>query len=352
MFAAMCTTADNPGLDCGRRCVAEAAGQPEHDTKVCLAMSLEKQAASWVAYMLWPFGVLAHMDVERSNYWGKTSTPATPSPTEDPVDYRAHLLRKHVSTSCPTLGDPNVLTQKLPEVLLRDRWTCCFTGIVNDGAPDELSRCATEVGDVLATHIFNDAVATFHEASADAQILNEYCQMDGLLQTTLDIKDEPRNSFLLDVRPLAGFDKFKWCLKATETPHSYEICYMPDDQRYRGTRASRRHITFEDHSAEFTGSSVSSVVGSHERGHHATGVDLPSPELLRVHCAIAHVLHLSGTAQLFRELCTSSGEREYKTGAAAHVALTGASFMAHVVEQDPYLVMELRESLAATLDHA
>ncbi|KAH9917686.1 uncharacterized protein BXZ73DRAFT_53307, partial [Epithele typhae] len=184
-------------------------------------------------------------------------------------------------------------------------------------------------------------------------ILEDYCQIERAPKTILNNMESPYNAFVLGLSPHSDFNKFKWCLKGTEIPDRYDICYMPDNARYMGIRTTRDHITFVDYSAKFDksrgrASSASSGVSGTPPGARR-GVDLPSPELLRMHCAIAHVLHLSGAAQLFRGLSVSTETSGYKTGAAAHVAPTGAAFIAHIVDEDPYAVMELREALAETL---
>ncbi|KAH9907653.1 uncharacterized protein BXZ73DRAFT_110192 [Epithele typhae] len=251
----------------------------------------EASHSTWAAYMLWPFAALSHMDIENPRHQHKISTPATPKTAEDSARYRAHWARKSV--------------------------------LVRDGYRSIDAQISLE---------------------STLNILNDYCQVARSLEAAINDTDDPQNILSLGLYPRDNFHDFSWCLRATETPNCYEIRYMPDNERYPGCRPNRSQIAFVDHSVEFT-----ALDAEHAVPHTSTWMQkaLPNPELLRMHCALAHILHLSGAARLFQDFCISS--RQSGTGAAAHVAPTGAAFMAHVVDEDPYVVMELRETLAAAL---
>ncbi|KAH9918751.1 uncharacterized protein BXZ73DRAFT_105147 [Epithele typhae] len=343
MFAAMYATADLLELKSGRiyvsaticRCAAEAAEHPEHEREERLATALEKQATTWMAHMLWPFAVQAYMDIERYRYRHQTWTPTTPKTAADEARYKAHRFRE--------------------SILARDSYKCCFTGFIHKCAPEVVLKDATRTITVEVARIFRHEVATSHQGSTDAQkslditlkVLGDYCEIADSLHTIVNDTDDPQNAFSLGLEPQDDFNDFSWCLKATETPDRYEVCYMSDNERYRGYRSIHTHITFVDHSTEFSTSSDGrqDVPGTPKRLLRA----VPNPELLRMHCALAHVMHLSGATKLFRALCISWGKTQYRSGAAAHIAPTGAAFMAHVVDEDPFLMMELRASLTAAL---
>ncbi|KAH9913325.1 uncharacterized protein BXZ73DRAFT_106973 [Epithele typhae] len=333
MFVAMCATADLLDLDHGRRyvfdaihkCVAQAAGKPERERDKCLAVGLERQATAWVAYMLWPFAAMAYVDdTDHSSSWDMISTPTAPMTSEDAERHRAH---------CPWKS-----------LLLRDRYTCFFNKALDKECPQEYrSRLNFDYASRLqAAHIFNIAAVALHPESNELQslsttlgILQDYCRIHrSVVQTIINTPDNAQNSLLLSVEARLDFDGFNWCLKATKTPHRYRICYMPDNERYEGRRATSDHVTFADHSAEFD--APKHVTSSSP----IAGVALPNADLLRMHCALAHVLHLSGAAELFEVLAYT----------ADHVSPTGAAFMARVVDEDPYAVIELQETLAEMLN--
>ncbi|KAH9907654.1 uncharacterized protein BXZ73DRAFT_110193 [Epithele typhae] len=289
LFAAMYATAEPLGMDRGRRYVSD---------------TIRRHPVVAVA-------VQAYADD------GRASTPDTPTSPEDAdaKRSRAYHLRR--------------------SVLLRDGHKCCFSGVVDDDAPKDLKSHAKRLGEVRAAHILNLAPPLHDRGSVDAEeslrntlaFLTNFCLVEEPFGSLIEALDGPLNAFLLWVGHHSDFDRFKWCLRATKTRDCYDICYMPDSARYKGARTALARIAFQD--------------------HHG-GVDLPSPGLLRIHCAVTHVLHLSGALELFQELCLFDGS-DYETGPAAHVAPTGAAFIAHVVDEDPYAVMELRESLAAML---
>ncbi|KAH9913324.1 uncharacterized protein BXZ73DRAFT_3568, partial [Epithele typhae] len=320
-----------------RTCVQTADGQPERDREMILAKELQKLATTWVGYMLWPFATAAVMNIMEPEEISEAAT-APGSGTDTPTSSIISLPKNRVSS----LRD---------HVLLRDRFMCFFSGAVDPTCPTaHRSRLQYKYKTKLnAAHIFKRAVATFHEGSTDAEashsclslettltILKNYCRVERSMQLIIDTTDDPQNAILLSPETHSDFDAFAWCLKTTEAPHRYEICRMSG---YEGRDPVQEYVTFEDHSAEFSASeqaamsSVFSKSGTRKRGSSATGIDLPNPELLRMHCALTHVLHLSGAAGLFDAL-REPGNEDGSAGAGAAVAGTGDAFQKHVVDED------------------
>ena len=94
-----------------------------------------------------------------------------------------------------------------------------------------------------------------------------------------------------------------------QVPDCYKIqVYQSNDI---GTRLARSHATFQDYSYQGTSADHTDVKASYpvdmssfqlrgaERKHEQTGIDVPNPQLLRVHAALAALLSLSGARDIF-----------------------------------------------------
>lgn len=105
-------------------------------------------------------------------------------------------------------------------------------------------------------------------------------------------------------------------------------------------------VTFEDHSWE--PEETSSHGTSMKRKYQEEPIDLPDPQLIKIHAALAGVLNLSGAAELFEILDPPPG-----SDSPAVAAEDGDAFMNFVVkhpgsELSPEIA--LRESGEAYLD--
>lgn len=73
------------------------------------------------------------------------------------------------------------------------------------------------------------------------------------------------------------------------------------------------YITFKDHTVDSevvqqqTAPSGSEAQRPPKRPHEAVGVDLPDPELLRLHAALTGVLRMSGAAEVFQLIMERRG---------------------------------------------
>ena len=90
--------------------------------------------------------------------------------------------------------------------------------------------------------------------------------------------------------------------------------------------ADRTHVTFVDHSG--------------------TGIALPHKDLLRLHAALAHVLHLSGAAGILSLVDFDDGSGAGQAG-GIKAAGGGRDFVASVVEGEGWREAELSASVAA-----
>ncbi len=74
--------------------------------------------------------------------------------------------------------------------------------------------------------------------------------------------------------------------------------------------------------------------------HEAMGIDLPDPELLRLHVALTGVLRMSGAAEVFDDMKERRGPGNPPVPSA-----DGEAFFKDVVDVEPNL-LELREAVA------
>ena len=101
-------------------------------------------------------------------------------------------------------------------------------------------------------------------------------------------------------------------------------------------------VAFQDHSEEI--SRAEDASGSSQ--HNPYPVPLPSRALLRLHAALASVIHLSGAAEAFEILTSPHG-----AGGPAVRSKSGADFMEEVVDYDGKIstTYDLREAVASAL---
>ena len=68
---------------------------------------------------------------------------------------------------------------------------------------------------------------------------------------------------------------------------------------YAGRQPVQQYVTFRDHSALVD--PPKATASNKKRPRDTLEVDLPNPELLRLHAALTRVMHLSGAAEIFPE---------------------------------------------------
>ncbi|KAI1783472.1 hypothetical protein LXA43DRAFT_903493, partial [Ganoderma leucocontextum] len=149
--------------------------------------------------------------------------------------------------------------------------------------------------------------------------------------------DSPQNGLAMDTSVQYAFQRFMFCLRPTEVHIKPEI-------RFNVLQNVRDHITFVDHS--ITSPLVQQAAAMFGYSPPRTGVDLPCPDLLRLHAALGWVLRLSGAGAVFDALYRPPPSR----GSAAYPSPSGATFWRSVVEYEGPAVCleaELRDSIAA-----
>jgi len=148
------------------------------------------------------------------------------------------------------------------------------------GAPEDAMTAVTQ-----AVHIVPFSLSHFKEN----QRLSIATTWDAIYRMFPDIRsrinfgandiNDTRNVMTMDRDLHANFGEFQFCFVATGRPNRYKI------KRYKVTPMV--HLVLPEY-VEFTAHS-----GLHE---------LPSPELLQLHAAVAQVLHTSGLARFIDDV--------------------------------------------------
>ncbi|TBU28377.1 hypothetical protein BD311DRAFT_663508 [Dichomitus squalens] len=213
-----------------------------------------------------------------------------------------------------------------------------------------------------AAHIFKRTLMVYNRnttkqrtrsITATLEILQHYCQLDEKYIRDIGLLDSPANAFLADSGSVhKAFDRFLWCLKPTEIPNQYEFKhYHPYIYLARDIPAL---VVFKDHSVEDVNTAIStqsstdnpsepgkSRASCHgKRPHDAMGIELPDPELFRLHAALAGVLHTSGAADIFNLVVYRRNPSQLPVPSA-----DGEAFFKEIVEDNE--LGALRRSIAA-----
>ncbi|KAI0713968.1 hypothetical protein C8Q76DRAFT_473288 [Earliella scabrosa] len=135
-------------------------------------------------------------------------------------------------------------------------------------------------------------------ASVTIDILRDYYGQlsDDRYLHNPSLLDTPQNAFLLNHHLQDEFHEFSWCLHPTEISNRYVVKVYNHQATHLFVYGLPEdlEIAFKDHSDE-----IPIHEKSGKRVHIAVSVDLPDPELLRLHAALAGVFHLSGAVDVF-----------------------------------------------------
>ncbi|KAF8879917.1 hypothetical protein BD779DRAFT_1676133 [Infundibulicybe gibba] len=162
-------------------------------------------------------------------------------------------------------------------------------------------------------------------------LLRDYLS-EKTLRDMEDSVDDPANGLLLSCESRHGFSRFNWCLEETD----YKLEIYGGAHGLSGMRpGDSKIIEFGDRSAEFQAGQPEPV-GKHscEERHE---IPVPDPRYLRIHAAIAGVLHMSGAGKFFYEIV-----REWYEDEEGFSAVQSWEELERVVD-----VAELEEQLPA-----
>ncbi|KAF8867689.1 hypothetical protein CPB84DRAFT_1811096 [Gymnopilus junonius] len=202
-------------------------------------------------------------------------------------DHGNQSNEKPSGLATPTVN--KTATHFLERVLKRDGYACVVTGYQdskhpNPGPDDQVN--------LISAHILRRAIGQFDNDHNSKSFRSAVITFDILtLEELHNELDDPSNGVTLELNAHKAFDQFKWCLKATEKEHVYDLKIFKSGGLLR--KPENMRISFQDHGNDFLPAST------RKRNHP---VNLPDPRYFAIHAAIAGVLNMSGGGRFFDEL--------------------------------------------------
>ncbi|KAG1851693.1 hypothetical protein F4604DRAFT_1959190 [Suillus subluteus] len=259
------------GLSSGVRYAAAAiiAAYQKGEASKSSASELIKLAHDWFSFFLWPC-MLSSLFASR--YSESSESEFTPTPRASDVS----------ADTVPATSQGSRFRNLINE---RDD-KCVVTGTLNiQNGP---YPPGTEGREVLlrATHILPRFVVHEHSGSnvthvaATIDIIKHFTKLpENILDDLSGIIDNPENGMLLDATMHDTFDNYMWCLHSTDILHKYKVHWFRPVPMGMGNFTE---VQFQDNSQ--------------------TDIQLPDPMFIALHSAVAHILHLSGAADVINKV--------------------------------------------------
>ncbi|KAF5378191.1 hypothetical protein D9615_007500 [Tricholomella constricta] len=295
---AMLYHAESCGGQGGKRYTASAISlcdiHDDPDSEKTFLM-LRDLVTTWVSHLLFIF----HTTASHSHSAQRNMTPSgLATPTREDT---ASLMDRGVMSKNRD-GDFR------GQLLLRDGYRCAVTGVVDINHPKKHQE--REAFTLEGCHIIRRAIAVYNsEGGKDVynsavttfDILRNFASLSSEAVQELENNiDDPSNGILLTSHAHSGFDRFAWCLQETETQDRYKVkVYDISHGIGQAAWADSKFVEFKDHSEKFQDDK------GRKRGRE---ISLPNPRYLRIHAAIAGILHMSGAGIFFDELLKRFGD--------------------------------------------
>ncbi|KAF9512265.1 hypothetical protein BS47DRAFT_1394394 [Hydnum rufescens UP504] len=302
VLTAMLSSAYACGGEGGVRYTAAAIYACRYEDSEMTLRYLQSLGTTWVSHLLF---------VLRGNASHKTQLNSTPSEQATPTWDRTAV---ELEAGAPENREANRILNTTVQVLKRDGYQCVVTGLRDKSHP--LSPPSQNPIKANASHIFRRAIAVYDGDDPDSKtsrsalvtldILRHYASLpDNFVESIASIIDDPSNGMTLEYNAHVGFDDFGWSLRAVEgTPNTYKIVYHVEGVGHGLLLPHKEEITFVDSSPKFSQSSSparkkqrTTRSGNAEEVQNVQGIPLPDPLFLRIHHALAGVLHMSGAAE-------------------------------------------------------
>jgi hypothetical protein len=309
---AMVVGAEKAGLSSGVRYAAAAiiVAYQKGEGSNSSASELTKLAQDWLLFFLLPLKIA----------------------------YRAaHSPQSEIST--PTLHVSEVVAKAIPAtsrrsyfpkmIIQRDNDKCVLTGSLNILSGPYPPGTEGSESLLEAAHIIRRSLVHEHPGrnriARTIDIIKHYTKLpDTIMDDLVGIIDNPENGMLLEVTMHNRFDNYSWCLLPTDVLHKYKVHW------FRSVPLGREHFTevhFQDHSR--------------------TGIPLPNPTFIALHSAVAHVLNLSGAAEVIDKVYDTfsgegpmvlSGNRDSEEDFRLRLSLIGLTTNGHQLPTNPHQI--------------
>lgn len=154
------------------------------------------------------------------------------------------------------------------------------TGILNINKGPYPPGTEGSEGVLHASHILRRSIVQEHSRNnriaGTIDIIKHYTKLpEDIIDDLAGIIDNPENGMLLDPTWHGEFDSYMWCLHPTVASHKYTVHWL---RRVPLGMEAFTEVQFQDHSQN--------------------GIPLPNSTFIALHSAVAHVLHLSGAAEV------------------------------------------------------
>ncbi|KAG2143983.1 hypothetical protein BD769DRAFT_1420803 [Suillus cothurnatus] len=261
LLDAMIEGSEQAGLSSGVRYAAAAiiVAYQKGEASDSSASELTKLAQDWLLFFLWPF---------------RKPLRAGDSPQSE--------------ISTPTLRTCEVIADTLPATSRGSRFRnliseregnkCAVSGTLDTHKGPYPRGNGLHVGFLETVHILPKSIV--HEHSGDnptIDIIKQYTNLPAsIMDDVTDIIDNPVNGMLLERTMHFDFNSCMWCLHPTDVLHKYAVHWLRPN---RGWCQTFTEIQFQNH-------------------NDRTEIPLPDPRFIALHAAVAHILHLSGAAEV------------------------------------------------------
>ncbi|KAG1856765.1 hypothetical protein F4604DRAFT_1958480 [Suillus subluteus] len=263
LLDAMMEGSEKVGLLSGVRYAAAAiiVAYQKGEASNSSASELIKLANDWFFFFLWPFRRTFRSD----------DSPQSESSEFTPILHASEDVADAVPVTPRGSKFRNLISERDDK--------CVVTGTFNIQKGPYPPGTKGREGLLHATHILRRSIA--HERSGSNRIagtIDIIKHLTKLPENTIDdltgIIDNPENGMLLDMTMHDTLDIYMWCLHSTYKVHWFRPIPMGME--------NFTEVHFQDHSQ--------------------TGVQLPNPAYIALHSVIAHVLHLSGAAEVINKV--------------------------------------------------
>ncbi|KAG2349888.1 hypothetical protein BDR05DRAFT_994860 [Suillus weaverae] len=256
---AMMEGSEKAGLSSGVRYAAAAIMVAYQKGKASnsSASELTKLAQDWLLFFLWPSLRPSHSP--QSEISTPTLRASEVVPGIVPATSRGSKFRNLISE--------------------REGNKCAVTGTLDTHkGPYPLDTQGRE-GYLHAAHILRRSIVHEHSGgnrtAGTFDIIKHYTKLPASIMDDLaGIIDNSENGMLLEMNLHSYFDNYAWCLHPTDVLHKYTVHWLSPKLGWKNFT----EVQFQDHSQ--------------------TGIQLPDPRFIALHAAVAHVLHLSGAAEV------------------------------------------------------
>ncbi|KIK44097.1 hypothetical protein CY34DRAFT_11271 [Suillus luteus UH-Slu-Lm8-n1] len=177
----------------------------------------------------------------------------------------------------------------------RDGNKCVLTGILNINKGPYPPGTEGSEGVLYAAHILRRSIvqeqSRNNRVAGMIDIIKHYTKLhEDIIDNLAGIIDNPENGMLLDATCHGGFDSYMWCLHPTDASHKYTVHWL---RRVPLGMEAFTEVQFQDHSQ--------------------SGIPLPNPTFIALHSAVAHVLHLSGAAEVIDKVYDAFSDDGFAT---------------------------------------